>query len=78
MTRHNFNAVVTPFMLSSTFLVPFEAAVRNPVSPAKGVMCSYNAVNGEPSCANTVSQPHAIRGVEMDRRVPLRCGRAVG
>lgn len=51
-TRHTFNAVVNPFMFGSTYLVPFEAAVTNPKAPAAGVMCSYNAVNGVPACAN--------------------------
>lgn len=37
-TRHNFNAIVSPFMFSSTYLVPFQATVTNPKSPAAGVM----------------------------------------
>lgn len=50
ITRYNFNAVVSPYALASTFFPPFRAAVV--AGGAKGVMCSYNAVNGVPTCAS--------------------------
>jgi beta-glucosidase-like glycosyl hydrolase len=49
-SRHNFNAVVSVGDLAGTYFPAFKAAVRQ--GNAKGVMCSYNAVNGVPSCAN--------------------------
>jgi len=49
-TRNNFNAVVSNFALQDTFWPAFRASVVD--GGAKGVMCSYNAVNGKPTCAN--------------------------
>ena len=49
-TRHNFNAIVSDADLASTYFPAFKTAVED--GNAKGVMCSYNAVNGVPSCAN--------------------------
>jgi len=37
--------------ISQTYLPAFEACVRE--GNAGGIMCSYNAVNGVPSCANS-------------------------
>eukprot|EP00929_Paragymnodinium_shiwhaense_P013178 TRINITY_DN121033_c0_g1_i1.p1 TRINITY_DN121033_c0_g1~~TRINITY_DN121033_c0_g1_i1.p1 ORF type:complete len:760 (-),score=89.65 TRINITY_DN121033_c0_g1_i1:106-2385(-) len=48
-TRHSFDANVTTQDLADTYLPAFEACVK---ARAKGLMCSYNAVNGTPSCAN--------------------------
>ena len=62
-TRHNFNAIVTNATLAEIYFPAFRAAITNPVSPAKGMMCSYNAVNGVPSCANTAFQETLVRGV---------------
>ena len=50
LTRHNFDAKISQYDLRSTYLPAFEHAVRE--GGAKGVMCSYNAINGVPSCAN--------------------------
>lgn len=50
-TRHNFNAVVSPQMLASTYMPAFKAAVTE--ANAKGIMCSYNALNGVPTCASS-------------------------
>ena len=49
-TRHNFNAVVDNATLAETFFPAWKAAVSN--AKAKGVMCSYNALNGIPTCAS--------------------------
>jgi len=48
--RHNFNAIVSKADLAGTYFPAFKTSVRD--ANAKGVMCSYNAVNGVPSCAN--------------------------
>ena len=49
-TRHNFNAITSEFDLNETYLVPFKYCVIE--GNASSIMCSYNAVNGIPSCAN--------------------------
>jgi len=48
--RYHFNAIVNDRDLVETYLPSFEACVRE--SRVGSVMCSYNAVNGIPSCAN--------------------------
>jgi beta-glucosidase-like glycosyl hydrolase len=50
ITRHTVNAEISAYDLHSTYLPAFKTAVVD--GKAKGVMCSYNAVNGVPSCAN--------------------------
>lgn len=50
-TRHNFNANVSKEDLSNYYLPAFRACVTE--GKALGIMCSYNAVNGAPSCGNT-------------------------
>jgi beta-glucosidase-like glycosyl hydrolase len=49
-TRHNFNAKVSPYDLSSSFFPAWEKVVKE--GGAKGVMCSYNMLNGKPTCGN--------------------------
>eukprot|EP00536_Pseudo-nitzschia_multiseries_P018388 jgi/Psemu1/228775/e_gw1.2471.6.1 len=46
--RHSFNAVIDDYDLNNYYLPPFEECTKHAV----GVMCSYNAVNGEPACAS--------------------------
>ncbi|KAJ1454892.1 family 3 glycoside hydrolase, partial [Pelagophyceae sp. CCMP2097] len=48
-SRHSFDAVCPKADLAATYFPAFKTAVR---AGAKGVMCSYNAVNGVPSCAS--------------------------
>lgn len=48
--RHEFNAQVSKHDLYATYLPAFHALVKAGVA---GVMCAYNAVDGEPCCANT-------------------------
>jgi beta-glucosidase-like glycosyl hydrolase len=50
---------VTLYDLFDTYLAQFEIAAREG-KPA-GVMCSYNAINGRPSCANTWLLNHVLR-----------------
>mmetsp|Transcript_28390 Transcript_28390/g.76907 ORF Transcript_28390/g.76907 Transcript_28390/m.76907 type:complete len:821 (+) Transcript_28390:115-2577(+) len=46
--RHSFNAEIDDYDLNNYYLPPFEECTKYAV----GVMCSYNAVNGEPACAS--------------------------
>ncbi|KAK7230546.1 xylan 1,4-beta-xylosidase [Aureococcus anophagefferens] len=49
--RHTFDmANLSQGELEATYLPPFEQAISS--GKASGLMCSYNAVNGTPSCAN--------------------------
>jgi beta-D-xylosidase 4 len=48
--RVSFNAIVSDQDLVETYLPPFETCVRD--AQVASIMCSYNAVNGVPSCAN--------------------------
>lgn len=49
-TRHNFNAVVSFYALQGTYFPAFKKSIIE--GGAGGVMCSYNAVNGVPTCAS--------------------------
>lgn len=49
-TRHNFSATVSEQDLSDTYFPAFISCANR--GRASGVMCSYNAVNGVPSCAS--------------------------
>lgn len=51
-TRHNFDAHLTEYDLNHTYLVAFQSCVHPQGGAATGMMCSYNAENGIPSCAN--------------------------
>ncbi|CAJ1462244.1 unnamed protein product [Effrenium voratum] len=48
--RYTINVNVSEYDLASSYMAPFRAAVVE--GGALGVMCSYNAVNGYPSCVN--------------------------
>ena len=49
-TRYDFNAIISLQDEADTYFPAFHSCVRN--GKASGMMCSYNAVNGTPSCAN--------------------------
>ena len=49
-TRHNFNAIVSEYDQNDTYLVGFKYCIIE--GNVSGLMCSYNAENGVPSCAN--------------------------
>ncbi|KAG2559221.1 hypothetical protein PVAP13_8NG292100 [Panicum virgatum] len=57
--RFHFNAVVAPQDLEDTFNVPFRACVAD--GAAAAVMCSYNQVNGVPTCADRAFLRGTIR-----------------
>lgn len=39
--------------MQDTYLPGFESCISPSAGGGSGIMCSYNAVNGVPSCANT-------------------------
>ncbi|PIL26674.1 hypothetical protein GSI_11250 [Ganoderma sinense ZZ0214-1] len=72
--RYGFNAVVSQQDLSEYYLPPFQACVRD--AKVGSVMCSYNAVNGIPSCASKFLLQDVLRdywGFSADRWVTSDC-----
>jgi beta-D-xylosidase 4 len=57
--RHSFNAIVSPRDLEDTYLPAFAACVSR--GNASALMCSYNAVNGVPSCADKALLTATVR-----------------
>ena len=51
-TRHTANIDPSAHDLEDTYLPAFRATVTE--AKAGSVMCAYNAVDGEPACANTL------------------------
>ncbi|KAL4160708.1 hypothetical protein PRNP1_001270 [Phytophthora ramorum] len=48
--RMQFDAIVSPYDFADTYFPAFRTSVVD--GNAKGIMCSYNSVNGIPMCAN--------------------------
>ena len=59
-TRKLFDASVPARDLVDSYLPSFEACVTR--GKASGIMCSYNSVNGVPSCANSWLLKDLLRG----------------
>ncbi|MGN6848583.1 MAG: glycoside hydrolase family 3 N-terminal domain-containing protein [Sphingomicrobium sp.] len=59
-TRHFADVDVSKHDMEDTYLPAFRAAVIE--GHAGSVMCAYNAVNGEPACANQFLLQHTLRG----------------
>ena len=59
-TRHNFDAKVPTRDLVDYYLPAFKSCIME--GRAQGVMCSYNAVNGVPMCANSKYLKDTLRG----------------
>ena len=59
-TRYDFDPNVSMYNLVDTYFPVFHSAVLR--SDAKGVMCSYNALNGVPTCASPFLR-HVLRDV---------------
>lgn len=57
--RGDFNAVIPRDQISSYYLPAFRRCIRD--ANAGGVMCSFNAVNGVPSCANPLYLNKTLR-----------------
>nr|XP_043628379.1 beta-D-xylosidase 1 [Erigeron canadensis] len=58
--RFHFNAKVSKQDLEDTYNVPFKACVLE--GKVASVMCSYNQVNGKPTCADSNLLKNTIRG----------------
>jgi beta-glucosidase len=59
-TRHFADVDVSKHDLEDTYLPAFRAAIVE--GHAGSVMCAYNAINGEPACANRFLLQHTLRG----------------
>jgi len=59
VSRFSFNSIVSDHDLGNTFLPAFRKCVK---SGAHAVMCSYNAINGVPACANHMMMGETLRG----------------
>src|SRR6185312_6152061 len=59
-TRHFADVDVSKHDLEDTYLPAFRAAVVE--GHAGSVMCAYNAINGQPACANRFLLQHTLRG----------------
>ncbi|RQM27439.1 hypothetical protein B5M09_006516, partial [Aphanomyces astaci] len=71
--RHSLDANVTAQDLADTYLVAFEACVTQ--GHVSCIMCSYNAVNGVPSCADSHFLTHVVRHTwKFDGYIVSDCG----
>ena len=59
MMRHGFDVKPSAHDLEDTYLPAFRATVVE--GHADSVMCAYNAINGEPACANTYLLQKTLR-----------------
>ncbi|KAJ7614642.1 glycoside hydrolase family 3 protein [Mycena polygramma] len=72
--RTSFNAIISQQDLSEFYLPPFQSCVRD--AKVGSVMCSYNAVNGVPSCGDTYLLQTILRdywGFDENRWVTSDC-----
>jgi beta-glucosidase-like glycosyl hydrolase len=59
ISRHSINAKISLYDLASTYLTAFRMSVQQ--GGAAGIMCSYNRINGVPSCANEYLLKRVLR-----------------
>ena len=59
VVRYGFNAIVTLQDLSEYYLPPFQQCARD--SNVGSIMCSYNALNGTPACADSYLMGDILR-----------------
>ncbi len=59
-TRHFADVDVSKHDMEDTYLPAFRAAIVE--GHAGSVMCAYNAINGQPACANEFTLEHTLRG----------------
>ena len=72
-TRHFADVDVSKHDMVDTYLPAFRAAVTE--GHAGSVMCAYNAINGEPACANQFLMQQTLRGAwKFDGYVVSDCG----
>lgn len=73
--RYAFDAKITSQDLQDYYLRPFRACIRD--ANAQSAMCSYNAVNGVPTCADPWLLEDVLRGLygfrSEDRWVTADC-----
>lgn len=73
--REDFNAIVSQQDLVDSYLAPFQQCVE--AGNAAGLMCSYNAVNGVPTCAwHWLLNETAREGWGFDGYITGDCGAA--
>lgn len=60
--RYGFDAIVSDYDYNNTYLVAFQSCIHKDAGGASGIMCSYNAENGIPSCANKHFLTEIARG----------------
>jgi beta-glucosidase len=58
-TRHTANIDVSPHDLEDTYLPAFRATIKR--GEAGSIMCAYNAIDGQPACANTYLLADTLR-----------------
>jgi xylan 1,4-beta-xylosidase len=58
--RYGYDAIVSAQDLSEYYMQPFQQCARD--TKVGSIMCSYNAVNGVPSCANSYQIETVLRG----------------
>jgi beta-glucosidase len=74
-TRHTIDVRISPHDLEDTYLPAFRATVME--GKAQSVMCAYNAVNGQPACANTaLLEEHLRKDWGFQGYVVSDCGAA--
>jgi beta-glucosidase len=72
-TRHFADVDVSKHDEEDTYLPAFRAAIVQ--GHAGSVMCAYNAINGEPACANQFLLQHTLRGAwQFQGYVVSDCG----
>ncbi len=72
-TRHFADVDVSKHDEEDTYLPAFRAAIVE--GHADSVMCAYNAINGEPACANEFLLQHTLRGAwQFQGYVVSDCG----
>ncbi len=72
-TRHFSDVDVSKHDEEDTYLPAFRAAIVE--AHAGSVMCAYNAINGEPACANEFLLQHTLRGAwQFQGYVVSDCG----
>ncbi|ETI32779.1 hypothetical protein F443_20481 [Phytophthora nicotianae P1569] len=57
--RKEFDAIVSPYDFADTYFPAFRSSIVD--GNAKGVMCSYNSINGVPTCANNALENDLLR-----------------
>ncbi|CAF0841119.1 unnamed protein product [Adineta ricciae] len=71
--RFHFDARVSDLDLIETYMPPFETCIRD--AKVASIMCSYNAVNGVPSCGNKfILETIARESYHLDGFVVSDCG----